>query len=309
MNCPYCNNPVPANSPQCPACGAQIPAQTSQFPQAAPQPAPAAAQSVVVQVGNIGGAPVAPATPPKSRSAYVLLAFFFGGLGIHNFYAGRTGMAIAQLLITLLSAGFLAGISGLIALFEIFTVKVDGKGVPMKPSALPAILGALMLIIIIGVPALFVANSVLWGESAQKAKRAECCNNLKQIGTCLMIYVEDHKGVLPASLDELKSGYYLSASNCICPSEKREYIYVGGNLNLYHLGIGCPIAFDRPAAHKGKINVLFADGSVRQVQMPSYVYTPADVVKYLFDSGEAHAYGSMASQIKEALIKNAKKCY
>ena len=37
----------------------------------------------------------------KSRTAYVLLGLFLGGLGIHNFYAGYTGRGVAQLLITL----------------------------------------------------------------------------------------------------------------------------------------------------------------------------------------------------------------
>lgn len=41
------------------------------------------------------------ASPPKSRVAYILLAFFLGGLGIHNFYAGYTGKGVAQLLLTL----------------------------------------------------------------------------------------------------------------------------------------------------------------------------------------------------------------
>ncbi len=40
--------------------------------------------------------------PPKSRTAFVLLGLFLGGLGIHNFYAGYVGRGIAQLLITLL---------------------------------------------------------------------------------------------------------------------------------------------------------------------------------------------------------------
>lgn len=41
------------------------------------------------------------ASPPKSRVAYILLAFFLGGLGIHNFYAGYSGKGVAQLLMTL----------------------------------------------------------------------------------------------------------------------------------------------------------------------------------------------------------------
>lgn len=39
----------------------------------------------------------------KSRTVYVVLALLLGGFGIHNFYAGRTGIAITQLLIMLFS--------------------------------------------------------------------------------------------------------------------------------------------------------------------------------------------------------------
>lgn len=66
----------------------------------------------------------------KGRTAYVLLGLFLGGLGIHNFYAGYTNKAVAQLLITLL-AGWL--ILPLIAvwiwvLVEICTVTKDAQG-------------------------------------------------------------------------------------------------------------------------------------------------------------------------------------
>ena len=44
--------------------------------------------------------------PPKSKIAAALLAFFLGCLGIHNFYLGFTGRALAQVLITVLSCGY-----------------------------------------------------------------------------------------------------------------------------------------------------------------------------------------------------------
>ena len=43
--------------------------------------------------------------PPKSRITYVLLGLFLGCLGIHNFYAKRSGCGITQLLISVLSIG------------------------------------------------------------------------------------------------------------------------------------------------------------------------------------------------------------
>ncbi|MDO5472156.1 MAG: NINE protein [Akkermansia sp.] len=69
---------------------------------------------------------------PKSRLAYILLALFLGGLGIHNFYAGYKGKAIAQLLITVVSLGYLSIISGIWALVDIFIVKQDADGTPFN---------------------------------------------------------------------------------------------------------------------------------------------------------------------------------
>jgi predicted Zn finger-like uncharacterized protein len=76
----------------------------------------------------------------KLRLVYILLALFLGSLGIHNFYAGRTGPGIAQLLITVLSFPLMClfGI-GVITIFipwvwaivEIVTVDRDGNNVPM----------------------------------------------------------------------------------------------------------------------------------------------------------------------------------
>ena len=42
-----------------------------------------------------------PAPSPKSRLSYVLLGFFLGMFGIHNFYAGYTGRALTQLLLNI----------------------------------------------------------------------------------------------------------------------------------------------------------------------------------------------------------------
>lgn len=73
----------------------------------------------------------------KSKIAAGLLGIFLGGLGIHNFYLGYTGKALAQLLISLLSCGFLAFASSIWGLIEgilILTgsMNVDADGVPLK---------------------------------------------------------------------------------------------------------------------------------------------------------------------------------
>lgn len=65
---------------------------------------------------------------PKSKIAAGLLGIFLGAFGVHNFYLGYTGKAIAQLLISILSCGFLAVVSeiwGLVEGIQILTGSID----------------------------------------------------------------------------------------------------------------------------------------------------------------------------------------
>ena len=73
-----------------------------------------------------------PAAPAVSRIAYILLALFLGGLGIHNFYAGYTGKGIAQLLLTVLSCGLFWIVVFIWNLVEICAVTADSRGVPFS---------------------------------------------------------------------------------------------------------------------------------------------------------------------------------
>ena len=73
----------------------------------------------------------------KSKIAAGLLGIFLGSFGVHNFYLGYTGKAIAQLLITLLTCGigaFISSIWGLIEGILILTgsINTDGKGNPLS---------------------------------------------------------------------------------------------------------------------------------------------------------------------------------
>ena len=73
----------------------------------------------------------------KSKMAAGLLGIFLGSLGIHNFYLGYTGKAVAQLLISVLSCGILALASqiwGLVEGIQILTgsIATDANGIPLK---------------------------------------------------------------------------------------------------------------------------------------------------------------------------------
>lgn len=73
----------------------------------------------------------------KSKIAAGLLGIFLGGLGVHNFYLGFTGKAVAQLLISILSCGMLSWVSAIWGLIEgilILTgsMNTDAQGNPLK---------------------------------------------------------------------------------------------------------------------------------------------------------------------------------
>ena len=73
----------------------------------------------------------------KSKMAAGLLGIFLGAFGVHNFYLGFTGKAIAQVLITVLSCGMLSFASGIWGLIEgilILTgsISVDANGNPLR---------------------------------------------------------------------------------------------------------------------------------------------------------------------------------
>lgn len=51
--------------------------------------------------------------PPKSKVTAALLAFFFGALGIHNFYLGRTAIGVTQLLLATIGGVLTCGLATL----------------------------------------------------------------------------------------------------------------------------------------------------------------------------------------------------
>lgn len=65
----------------------------------------------------------------KSKIVAALLAFFLGGIGIHNFYLGKTGRGIAQLIIGTLGWFLLLGwIAPLWAFIEMICILVSHEG-------------------------------------------------------------------------------------------------------------------------------------------------------------------------------------
>ncbi|MGN0182227.1 MAG: NINE protein [Candidatus Ornithomonoglobus sp.] len=68
----------------------------------------------------------------KSKLTAGLLGIFLGGIGIHSFYLGRTGIGVIQIIVTLITcgAGALWGfIEGILILCG--KIDKDAKGIPL----------------------------------------------------------------------------------------------------------------------------------------------------------------------------------
>lgn len=73
--------------------------------------------------------------PRKSKIAAGLLGILIGWLGIHNFYLGYTGKALAQLLMSILSFGALSFISGIWGLVEGVLILTSQPGTSWNQDA------------------------------------------------------------------------------------------------------------------------------------------------------------------------------
>ena len=85
-------------------------------------------------------ATAAPATPlsfepdpdAKNRMTFIILGVLLGAFGAHNFYAGYTKKAAAQLCITVLSLGFASPMAWVWAVIDVSTIDSDEKGIKFR---------------------------------------------------------------------------------------------------------------------------------------------------------------------------------
>ena len=130
MYCKYCGKEIENNAAECEECREKNKAQQAQAQQNTTNNTE---QTIKAEpVVNNGGAPQG-----KSKLAAGLLGIFLGAFGIHNFYLGKTGPAVGQLLITILSCGILSPISAIWGFIEgilILTgaISTDGNGQPLR---------------------------------------------------------------------------------------------------------------------------------------------------------------------------------
>ena len=133
MYCKNCGNPMDPNAAICVRCGCAKGTGTSYCFNCGQPTAPGAAVCTSCGCSLATG----PVTGEKSKMTACLLGIFLGAFGVHNFYLGNTGKAVAQLLISVLSCFTLAIVSeiwGLVEGIMILCDKIttDGKGNALK---------------------------------------------------------------------------------------------------------------------------------------------------------------------------------
>ena len=136
MYCKNCGNQMDENAVVCVKCGCAKGTGISFCPNCGRPIAPNAAECTSCGSALVT-APVVTADS-KSKLAAGLLGIFLGSLGVHNFYLGFTGKAVAQLLITVLSCGVLSAVSGIWGLIEGIMILAGNTNKDAKGNALKA---------------------------------------------------------------------------------------------------------------------------------------------------------------------------
>ena len=132
MYCKNCGNLMDPNAAICVRCGCAKGTGASYCHNCGNPTVPGAAVCT-----SCGTALAVVNAASKSKLTAGLLGIFLGAFGVHNFYLGNTGKAVAQLLISVLSCFTLAVASEIWGLIEGIMIlcgkiTVDGKGNPLK---------------------------------------------------------------------------------------------------------------------------------------------------------------------------------
>jgi prepilin-type N-terminal cleavage/methylation domain-containing protein len=114
------------------------------------------------------------------------------------------------------------------------------------------------------------------GGARAKARSVKCANNLRVIGSALIMYADDNEGQFPANLADLYPQYIGDHTTFDCPSGPGTATVAGGAVTsldyVYQAGLtdessgGTPVVADADGNHGGgERNVLFATGTVKKL--------------------------------------------
>ena len=131
MFCRYCGREILDAAVVCVGCGCP-PRSGNAFCARCGAPSQPAAQ-FCLKCGGPLVAPPAPGAELKSKLVAGLLGIFLGGLGVHRFYLGFTGIGVAQILVSFFTCGLGAWwgfIEGILILAG--SMNQDAEGRPLR---------------------------------------------------------------------------------------------------------------------------------------------------------------------------------
>ena len=121
-----------------------------------------------------------------------------------------------------------------------------------------------------------------------QARHVVSVNNMRQISVAVMVYANDQGGVLPPNLAELMEKKLLNAPRIlVAPDDDAppprvngrpcSYVYFlddqpGLKIRLNEMGdvARIPVLWERRAFHRGRRNVVFADGHAESLMEPQF---------------------------------------
>lgn len=117
--CTKCGNKLELNDTVCPNCGALIKDRVVKEEVVAEKVEDTKSEGNTYSNSNTNTTTNNTYNPQaKNKVVAGLLGIFLGGFGVHNFYLGYTGKAVAQLLITVLSCCMLSFVSSIWGFIE-----------------------------------------------------------------------------------------------------------------------------------------------------------------------------------------------
>lgn len=134
---------------------------------------------------------------------------------------------------------------------------------------------AVQAFVFLGIVALLVMIFLPILERARKSSsRLPCPTNLRQIGTGILLYSNDHGRWCPPDLDAMVKLGILNESSLTCPNDRTvRYTYIGGGRLFSSFGQDEPLAYD-PLGNYGPedgSNVLFGDGHVEYLDRRQFI--------------------------------------
>lgn len=132
MFCKNCGKELGAGAAICTECGFAKDKGEKFCPNCGSETTPGASVCTKCGAALAGAVPVD--GTQKSKLVALLLAFFLGGFGVHNFYLGYTTNGIIQIVITLVTCGFGGWIWPIIDLIRLLTgsISKDAAGNELK---------------------------------------------------------------------------------------------------------------------------------------------------------------------------------